>query len=43
MEEMSRNGAKVLETKAVKMGRKYRVPIYIGESLGQENGTYIVD
>ncbi|MDX8337085.1 MULTISPECIES: aspartate kinase [Cetobacterium] len=43
MEEMSRNGAKVLETKAVKIGKKYRVPIYVGESLGNENGTYIID
>ena len=41
MEKMSRNGAKIMETKAVIIGKKYRVPIFIGESLGSENGTYI--
>ncbi|MGL6065821.1 MAG: hypothetical protein ACRC0R_01995 [Cetobacterium sp.] len=43
MENMSRNGAKVMETKAVMIGKKYRVPIFVGESLGNESGTYIFD
>jgi len=43
MEKMSKNGAKILETKAVIIGRKYKVPIFVGESLGSEKGTYIVE
>lgn len=43
MEKMSRNGAKVMETKAVVIGKKYGVPIFVGESLGSENGTYITN
>jgi aspartate kinase len=43
METMSRNGAKVMETRAVMIGKKYRVPIFVGESLGNEKGTYILD
>ncbi|MGL5520477.1 MAG: hypothetical protein ACRDA2_00270 [Cetobacterium sp.] len=43
MEKMSKNGAKVMETKAVMIGKKYRVPIFVGESLGNEQGTYIVE
>lgn len=41
MEKMSRNGAKVMETKAVIIGKKYGVSIFVGESLGNESGTYI--
>ncbi|MCQ8211871.1 hypothetical protein NON08_04835 [Cetobacterium somerae] len=41
MEKMSRNGAKVMETKAVIIGKKYGVSIFVGESLGSESGTYI--
>ena len=43
MEKMSKNGAKVMETKAVVIGKKYKVPIFVGESLGSEKGTYIVE
>lgn len=43
MEKMSRNGAKVMEIKAVVMGKKYKVPIFVGESLGSEKGTYITE
>ena len=43
MEKMSKNGAKIMETKAVIIGRKYKVPIFVGESLGSEKGTYIVE
>ena len=43
MEKMSKNGAKVLETRAVQFGKKFKVPIFIGESLGSENGTQIED
>ncbi|MGL5710681.1 aspartate kinase [Cetobacterium sp.] len=43
MEKMSRNGAKVMETRAVMIGKKYGVSIFVGESLGSDNGTYIMD
>ncbi|MGL4909720.1 MAG: hypothetical protein ACRC4J_00765 [Cetobacterium sp.] len=43
MEYLSENGAKVMELKAVKIGKKYKVPIFVGESLGDENGTYITE
>ena len=43
MAKMSRNGAKVMEAKAVMIGKKYGVPIFVGESLGSEKGTYIVE
>ena len=43
MENMSRNGAKVMETRAVMIGKKYGVSIFVGESLGNQNGTYIKD
>ncbi|MEG0069194.1 aspartate kinase [Cetobacterium sp.] len=43
MEKMSASGAKVMELRSVKIGKEYKVPIFIGESLGNEDGTYIVD
>ncbi|WP_297599107.1 aspartate kinase [uncultured Cetobacterium sp.] len=43
MEKMSACGAKIMELRSVKIGKKYRVPIFIGESLGSDDGTYIVD
>lgn len=43
MEKISRNGGKVMETKAVMIGKKYKVPIFVGESLGNEKGTYIAE
>ena len=41
MEKMALNGAKVMEVKAVRIGKKYGVPIYVGKSLGEKKGTYI--
>jgi aspartate kinase len=40
--EMAHLGAKVMETRAVELGKKYNVPIYVGRSLCEEGGTYIV-
>lgn len=41
MMEMASLGAKVIETRAVEMGRKYNVPIYIALNNGECLGTYI--
>jgi aspartate kinase len=41
MMEMSNLGAGVMEVRAVELGKKYNVPIYVGRSLGNLKGTYI--
>lgn len=41
MEKMSLNGAKVMEVRAVRIGKKFNVPIYVAKSLGEEKGTKI--
>lgn len=41
MMEMSNLGAGVMEVRAVELGKKYGVPIYVGRSLGKVKGTYI--
>lgn len=41
MMEMASLGAKIIETRAVEMGRKYNVPIYIALNNGEHLGTYI--
>ncbi|MDN5305121.1 MAG: aspartate kinase [Fusobacteriaceae bacterium] len=43
MMEMSNLGAGVMEVRAVELGKKYNIPIYVGKSLGEHNGTYIVE
>ncbi len=43
MMEMANLGAGVMETRAVEIGKKYGVEIYVGESLGAKTGTYITD
>ncbi|MGL4392002.1 MAG: aspartate kinase [Fusobacteriaceae bacterium] len=43
MMEMSHLGAGVMETRAVEIGQKYGVKIYVGESLKPKTGTYICD
>ncbi|MGL5052396.1 MAG: aspartate kinase [Cetobacterium sp.] len=43
MMEMANLGAGVMETRAVEIGKKYGVKIYVGETLGVETGTYICD
>ena len=41
MMEMSNLGAGVMEVRAVELGKKYGVEIYVARSLGNESGTYI--
>lgn len=43
MMEMSNLGAGVMETRAVEIGKKYNVPIFVGESLSESGGTYIMN
>lgn len=41
MERLAEDGAQVMELRAVRIGKKFQVPIYVGRSLGKEEGTYI--
>ena len=41
--EMSNLGAGVMETRAVEIGKKYNVPIFVGKSLNESGGTYIMN
>jgi len=43
MMEMSNLGAGVMETRAVEIGKKYNVPIFVGKSLSESGGTYIMN
>ncbi|WP_163469254.1 aspartate kinase [Fusobacterium sp. IOR10] len=43
MMEMSNLGAGVMETRAVEIGKKYNVPIFVGKSLNESGGTYIMN
>lgn len=43
MMEMANLGAGVMETRAVEIGKKYGVRIYVGQTLGVQTGTYICD
>lgn len=42
MMEMSALGSKVMEPRSVELGQKYGVKIYVGKTLAQERGTYIM-
>ena len=42
MMEMSALGAKVMEMRSVELGKKYGVPIYVGQTLSSGGGTWIV-
>ena len=41
MMELAYLGAGVMEPRAVELGKKYGVEIYVGKSLGEKNGTII--
>lgn len=41
MMELAYLGAGVMEPRAVELGKKYNVEIYVGQSLGEHNGTII--
>ena len=43
MMEMANLGAGIMETRAVELGKKYNVPIYVGESLRAHDGTLILN
>lgn len=43
MMEMSNLGAGIMEVRAVELGKKYGVPIYVGKTLSEAKGTYILD
>ncbi|MGL5722196.1 MAG: aspartate kinase [Brevinema sp.] len=43
MMDMAHLGAKVMETRAVEIGKKFGVPIFVGRTLSQTGGTYIVE
>lgn len=41
MSELAFLGAKVMEPRAVEIGQKYHVPIYVGNAHSEEEGTWI--
>lgn len=43
MMEMSNLGAGIMEVRAVELGKKYGVPIYVGKTLSDKGGTNIVE
>lgn len=43
MMEMSSLGAGIMEVRAVELGKKYSVPIYVGRTLSNKRGTRIVE
>ena len=43
MMEMANLGAGVMETRAVELGKKYNIPIFVGKSLSKTEGTYIME
>ncbi len=43
MMEMASLGSKVMEPRSVELGQKYGVKIYVGKTLSDEEGTYIMN
>ena len=43
MMEMANLGAGVMETRAVEIGKKYNIPIFVGKTLSETGGTWIMD
>lgn len=43
MMEMANLGAGVMETRAVELGKKYNISIFVGKSLSKTGGTYIME
>lgn len=41
MMELAYLGAGVMEPRAIELGFKYKIPIYVGKTLGEKNGTLI--
>lgn len=42
MMEMANLGAGVMETRAVEIGKKYNIPIFVGKTLSETGGTWIM-
>lgn len=42
MMEMANLGAGVMETRAVELGKKFDIPIFVGKTLSETGGTYIM-
>ena len=42
MMEMSALGAGVLETRSVELAKNYDIPLYLGRTLSNEKGTWIM-
>ncbi|WP_300330313.1 aspartate kinase [Fusobacterium sp.] len=43
MMEMANLGAGIMETRAVEIGKKYNIPIFVGKTLSETGGTWIMD
>lgn len=43
LSEMASLGAKVLNERAIELGKKYAVPIYIASTHSQEHGTHVLE
>lgn len=43
MMEMAHLGAGVMETRAVELGKKFNIPIFVGKTLSETGGTYIME
>ena len=43
LSEMCALGARILNERAIELGRKYAVPIYIASAHSQEHGTYVLE
>ena len=41
--ELSSLGAKVMHSRSVELAQKYKIKVYVGKSLGDMNGTYIME
>lgn len=43
MMEMSALGAGVLETRSVEMAKNYNIPLYLGKTLSEKEGTWVIN
>jgi len=41
--ELSSLGAQVMHSRSIELAQKYKIKIYVGKSLGDMNGTYIME
>ncbi len=43
MLELSSLGAQVMHSRSIELAEKYKIKLYVGKSLGDKNGTYIME